>query len=516
MIRLGVDVGGTNTDAVLLKGGSFVAGCKCPTTPDILSGVHDAIAQTLSRARIAVDDVDALIVGTTHFVNALVRRKELAKTGLIRLCLPSGGSLPPFSDWPEDLVLAMSGGYELVHGGYEMTGQEIWALDKVELTRAAEALIAKGAEQLAISCVFSTVRADMEIEAFEHLAKAFPKIGLTKSTDIGRLGLLERENAALINGALCPLASEVVSSFETLRTEALALRCPLFFTRNDGTLISAEQVKTLPVLTFACGPTNSMRGAAYLSGIKDGLVADVGGTTLDVGEVQKGFPRPAGTSVNVADVQTNFSMPDVISVGLGGGSLVDSVAESVGPDSVGHRLLKEGIVFGGSVLTASDLAVASGRATMGTAPAPKLDNLKDLVDTMDQIAIDAIARSRTSAEAMTIIAVGGGAVILPNTLDGLPVVRPENYDLANAIGAAIAQVSGEATQVISLEGDMTREQAIENVAQEARTKAIEAGAAPESIQILSQSDIPLAYLPGSNLAISVTVVGDLSTLGSLS
>ena len=217
------------------------------------------------------------------------------------------------------------------------------------------------------------------------------------------------------------------------------------------------------MLTFACGPTNSMRGAAFLSGIKNGLVADVGGTTMDVGEVQNGFPRPAGTAVSVADVQTNFSMPDVISIGLGGGSIIDREAVTVGPDSVGHRLLEEGVVFGGAVLTASDIAVAAGRTEMGDHPPGDLPDLAGLIGALDQKAGDAIARSRTSGEAMTVIAVGGGAVLLPDKLDGLEVVRPPHYDLANAIGAAIAQVSGEDPRVIALAEGMTREEAIQSV-----------------------------------------------------
>lgn len=513
MIRIGVDVGGTNTDAVIMNGNDFVAGSKRLTTPDIISGVRNALASTLEEAGGRVADVGALMVGTTHFVNALVRRRDLAATGVVRICLPSGGSIPPFSDWPSDLVTGLEGRYRLIHGGYEMDGREIAALNEQEVLQAVRELQAEGVKEIALSSVFSTVRADMEQEAFDLITKAFPGQSVTKSTDIGRLGLLERENAAIINGALRPLAGDVVDSFLALAKE-LDLQCPLYFTKNDGTLISADQVSRLPVLTFACGPTNSMRGAAFLSGIKDGLVADVGGTTLDVGEVQNGFPRPAGTAVTVADVQTNFSMPDVISIGLGGGSIIDREAVTVGPDSVGHRLLDEAIVFGGSVLTASDIAVAAGRTQMGTAPVGDLPDLDNLIAAMDQKAADSIARSRTSSKSMTVIAVGGGAVLLPDELDGLPVVRPPHYDLANAIGAAIAQVSGEDSKVIALAEGMTREEAIESVVAGAKAAAISNGADPDTLLVLSQSDVPLAYLPGSNLAISVTVVGELNMKGA--
>ena len=278
MIRIGVDVGGTNTDAVIMNGGEFVAGSKRLTTPDIISGVRNALSATMEEASGKVSDIGALMVGTTHFVNALVRRRDLAPTGVIRICLPSGASIPPFSDWPNDLIEGLDGRYRLIHGGYEMDGREIAALNRDELLQAVTDLRAEGITEIALSSVFSTVRSDMEQQAFDIIAETFPDQSVTKSTDIGRLGLLERENAAIINGALRPLAAEVVDSFLALAKE-LDLQCPLYFTKNDGTLISADQVSRLPVLTFACGPTNSMRGAAFLSGIKNGLVADVGGTT---------------------------------------------------------------------------------------------------------------------------------------------------------------------------------------------------------------------------------------------
>ena len=81
-------------------------------------------------------------------------------------------------------------------------------------------------------------------------------------------------------------------------------------------------VSKFPVLTFASGPTNSMRGAAFLTGCKEAIVVDIGGTTTDVGALHMGFPRQAATIVDVGGVRTNFRMPDVFSIGLGGGSLV--------------------------------------------------------------------------------------------------------------------------------------------------------------------------------------------------
>ena len=322
------------------------------------------------------------------------------------------------------------------------------------------------------------------------------------------MGLLERENAALINATLKPLAKEVVESFEELRKK-MQFNCSMFFTRNDGTLIQSSEVIELPVLTFACGPTNSMRGAAFLSKEKNALVVDVGGTTTDVGEVKDGFPRQAGTSVTVADVRTNFSMPDVISFGLGGGSIIDREKPSVGPQSVGHELTNKAKIFGGDVLTASDVAVSYGRCNIGTTQAPEINNKKDIIHLMDQMVEDKVARARTSSEKIPVIAVGGGSVMLDNKIDGLNVIKPPHNDLANAVGAAIAQVSGQVSKVILIDDKIDRESAIKQVTDEATKLAVDRDADPNTINVLAVSDMPLSYLPGNNLLINVTVVGDL-------
>ena len=510
MIRVGVDVGGTNTDAVVMEGEKFLGGAKSPTTSDILTGVENAIKSALREANTTSDNVDVLIIGTTHFVNALIQRTKLAPTGLIRMCLPSGSSILPFTDWPKSLINGMKGSYKLIKGGYEMTGNEISQLDHDELISAAKELSDKGCNQIAISSVFATVRDDMEKEALEVLTKAIPSLSITLSKSIGGMGLLERENAAIINASLKPLAEEVVDSFKLLQ-KSLNLSCPMFFTRNDGTLIEAKEVIELPVLTFACGPTNSMRGAAFLSGLQDALVVDIGGTTTDVGEVKDGFPRLAGTSVMVADVRTNFAMPDVVSIGLGGGSVVGlNEPLTIGPVSVGHELLQKAKVFGGDTLTATDLAVASGRCQIGNNAPPSISSLEKLIEILDKMVSEQVARARTSGKVIPVIAVGGGSVMMPSKVDGLEVVIPKNNDLANAVGAAIAQVSGQVSRIVLLNDEVNRDSAIEEVTAEATSLAVKRHADPKSISVLTISDMPLSYLPGNNLLINVTVVGDLS------
>src|SRR5438552_6550582 len=146
---------------------------------------------------------------------------------------------------------------------------------------------------------------------------------------------------------------------------ASRIEAPLFITQNDGTVMAAETAMALPVMSFASGATNSMRGAAFLSGIADAMVVDVGGTSTDVGQLRRGFPREANSVVAIGDVRTLFRMPDLLSIALGGGSIVGTEPLQVGPASVGYRLTEEALVFGGHTVTATDAAVAAGIVEIG-------------------------------------------------------------------------------------------------------------------------------------------------------
>ena len=101
MRRIGIDVGGTNTDAALVEGSAVLEAVKRPTTDDVLSGVVDALGAVSKVGA----DVAAVVIGTTHFTNAVVQRKGLNRVGFLRLALPTGRSLPPLVGWPADTVL---------------------------------------------------------------------------------------------------------------------------------------------------------------------------------------------------------------------------------------------------------------------------------------------------------------------------------------------------------------------------------------------------------------------------
>ena len=513
MYRIGVDVGGTNTDAVVMQGDKILSGVKSQTTEDVMTGVVDAVEKALEEASADKAKVTAVMVGTTHFTNAVVERKHLARIAAVRLCLPAAQCLPPMVDWPDDIRKTVGNHYWMAKGGYEFDGREISSLDMDELDRIAAEIGKAGINTVAITSVFSPVNDEMERKAMEQMAKSLPGVDFTLSSEIGRLGILERENAAIMNASLRALSERTVDAFGRA-LEKVGLTCPYYITQNDGTLMSREFVQSYPVLTFASGPTNSMRGAAFLSGKSDAIVVDVGGTTTDVGALVKGFPRPASTTVDVGGVRTNFRMPDIFAIGLGGGTIVSGKGEEleIGPQSVGYKLTTDALIFGGDTLTTSDVAVALGLADFGDKGAIvnlQDDHLKAVRERINEMLINAVERMRVSPDPIPVLAVGGGSILVPDHVGELPVIRPEYFSVANAVGAAIGQISGEVDRIFSLDGK-TREEALAEALKEATEKAIAAGARPDSIELLDQEDVPLAYLPGNATRIRLKVVGDMN------
>jgi N-methylhydantoinase A/oxoprolinase/acetone carboxylase beta subunit len=509
MRRIGIDVGGTNTDAVLLDDGSVVHAVKTPTTADVTTGIVTALDLLRRHPAVANGAIDGVVIGTTHFVNAVVQRRQLSRVAAVRIGLPAAASLPPFCDWPEDLAALARGAVFMLKGGHDFDGRPIMPFDEEGMRAAARQICDSGLRSIAVAAVFSPLDPSHEERARQILAEECPEAAVTLSHRLGRIGLLERENAALLNAALRALAQVTIDAFRAAIRES-GIAAPLYLTQNDGTVMSAETAAALPVMSFASGATNSMRGAAFLSGVSNAIVADVGGTSTDVGQLRRGFAREANSVVEIGAVRTLFRMPDLLSIGLGGGSLVQREPLALGPVSVGYRLTAEALVFGGATLTATDAAVAAGIAAIGD-PARVADVSRGLAVCVLDLARakleDAIDRIKTEAGDVTLIAVGGGAFLVPDRLAGVSeVIRVPHGDCANAVGAAIAQISGETDQIYR---DMSRDAAIAAAEAQAIARAVAAGADRATLTTVEIEDMPLAYLPGSALRVRVRVAGDM-------
>ncbi|NIM49525.1 MAG: hydantoinase/oxoprolinase family protein [Gemmatimonadales bacterium] len=511
MRRIGIDVGGTNTDAVLIEDDRVVAAVKTVTTDDVTTGILTALDELVNAMGGESGRVHAVMIGTTHFTNAVLQRRDVTSVAAIRIGLPASASLVPFIDWPADLVELVRGEVFLVEGGHEYDGRPIVPFDVRRMRDIALTIRDTGIRSVAVCSVFSPLTAESEEAAADVLQSICPDVDVTLSHQLGRIGLLGRENATLLNACLIELARHTTRSF----TDALhnsGIHAPLYLTQNDGTVMRADYAEAFPVYSFASGATNSMRGAAFLSKLNDAMVVDVGGTSTDIGCLKAGFPREANSAVEIGGVRTLFRMPDLVSIGLGGGTIIDPEHDRIGPQSVGNRITRDALVFGGGRLTATDVAVAGGLLQLGDASrVAHLDRrttsrLRQRMSSMIDASVD---RMKTDATAIPLVAVGGGAFLVPERLNGISeVVQVEHHAVANAVGAAIAQVSGEVDHVFSA---LPRAEAIEQATAAARQRALEAGAEEHSLSVVDVEDLPLAYLPGDARRIRVRVVGDVAS-----
>jgi N-methylhydantoinase A/oxoprolinase/acetone carboxylase beta subunit len=432
---------------------------------------------------------------------------------LIRIGAPATTGVPPLYDWPESLRAAIGNHRVVVSGGYDFDGTELANLDEQAVAAAARRFRADGIVAVAISCCFAPVCATMEHRAADIVRNEIPDARISLSSAFGRLGLIERENATAMNASLSHLAETVIGSFRQA-IRALGIDVPFFISQNDGTMMTADEVERHPVLTFASGPTNSMRGAGFLAGIGDAIVVDIGGTTVDVGQLVHSLPRESAVAVDIGGVRTNFRMPDLVSRGLGGGSIVDfEKGLQVGPHSVGFELANKALVFGGDVLTATDIAVAAGAADIGDKsrvahlPARVVNEALDVIHRQIDAAIDQI---RTSKTEVPVILVGGGSILVSRALRSAPDIRrPHDYAVANAVGAATAQVGGEVDSIFSYETD-GRDAVMAAAKQLAQTRAIDAGACRDSVRVVDVEEVPLGYLPGKSVHVRIKAVGDLA------
>ena len=524
--KIGIDVGGTNTDCVLVNDkNEIIAKTKKSTTADISSGIEKAIQTVLESSGITPKKIQYVMLGTTHCTNAIVERKNLNKVGIIRICKPAAQMVPPLSGFPEDLKKIVGDQVYMVKGGYEFDGRLIHPIDEIELKAVLEKMKGK-VEAIAITGIFSKINPEQELKVAALAKKIIGNhLSINLSHQIGSLGLLERENATILNAMLHDIAVKMTHSFREA-TQKNNIDAQLYFGQNDGTLMSIENAKQFPVLTIACGPTNSIRGAGALSGIKHGIVIDVGGTTSDAGVLVNQFPRESNKAANVGGVQTNFRMPDVVAIGLGGGTIIEKQAGEkiqVGPQSVGFRLKEKALCFGGNTFTLSDYAILNKKMKIDKSlPISVIDkmvaektlqktkNLQEEVENTIKTKINRLIDTvKTNNQPVPVILVGGGSPILPNELEGVgKIIRPNHYEVANAYGACIAQIGGEAEKIFNLT-NISREEAIEEVKELATQNALHAGALLETIEVMTISDTPLAYLPNAT-KVKVKVCGDLN------
>ncbi|MEA1964665.1 MAG: hydantoinase/oxoprolinase family protein [Candidatus Aerophobetes bacterium] len=525
--RIGFDVGGTFTDGVLVSGERVLAKAKALTTEDVTGGIVAVMDKILEESAIDPAKIRMVSFGTTHTTNAIIERRNLSKVGIFRLGAPATTAIPPLTGWPDDLKEALGGmkNVHIVRGGSEYDGRDIVPLDEEAIASACREMKGK-INSVAITGVFSPIISRHEERAAEIVQDILGgNVSLTLSNRIATISILERENSTILNAAVIPVMRRAVNSLKEAITKR-GINANLFIVQNDGSVMAADYASEYPIFTVASGPAASVRGAVYLSGIKDGVVVDIGGTSTDVAYIVKGFPRESSITVNIGGVKTNIRCPDLLSIALGGGTIVKYngvTVSGLGPESVGYNLVRLARAFGGPLLTVHDIAVATG----------VLDEKLDIFDTdyrTDTSRIDslspalvqnalvkvkkrlgeAIDNMKTSAGDVPAIFIGGGAMVVPmrNITGTSEIIRPEHFEVGGAVGATIAEIGAYAEGVVDLEIE-NRERAIDRVIKTARNNAVAAGAAREKIEVIDVEEIPFTYMPGKREKIRIRVKGKI-------
>ncbi|KAH8201960.1 hypothetical protein TruAng_003873 [Truncatella angustata] len=442
MYRIGLDVGGTNTDAAILDitasdtpGRCVLAPYKTANTTDITSSIEDSIHAILAESRVEQGRVLSATIGITHFINALVEAdsRRLDRVAVI---------------------------YETTH-----------------------TIVGLGITSVAIVGIFSPLdHRGLQGKACKQLmtSKA-PKFKVVCSHDTSRTRFVERENAMILNATILKTSTQVTRGFRRAMAR-LGLHYPLFLSQNDGTIIDADTAARISVKIFAY----------------------IGSTTIGAcARLPSGFPRQAPGFVEVGGVQTAFSMPEVVSIGLGGGSIVQasggaSGGVNVGPGSVGHRIHEEAMVFGGSTVTSTDIVVAMGKACIGDATLVKYltpNIVNSAHQEIKRMLENATDQMKVSSAPVHVLLVGGGSLLVTKDLD-----RVEKF---------IHRVSGEVDSIELPEGH--DERAIVVVAQQrAIEETIAKGALRDDVRIVEIIQTSLQDMDNGAMKLQVRAVGSLA------
>ena len=484
--RIAVDIGGTFTDVVAIEedtGALQLA--KVPSTPeDPARGFIVGVEHIMRAGKIPETDISSVFHGTTVATNAILERKY-SPLGLIitygyREALECARQTVPgeFGDitwWikpprvvPLELVREVS-------ARLDVNGAEVRPVDAAEVRALALDFKAQGIKAVAVSLLHSYRNPVHEIEIREIIRGVYPDCFISISSDILReYREYERTNTTCLNTALMPLLSDYHAKLEhDLRKRKIA--APFYIMRSSGGLAQAEEIARLPIAAALSGPAAGVVAATHfgnLSGFKDVIAFDVGGTSADICLVENGVPRMLTEGrVDIYDIKT--PMIDIHTVGAGGGSiawLAGGRSLKVGPQSAGAAPGPACYDRGGSEPTVTDANLVLGRMTTGLAGGGIQLNRDKAVAAIEKLAgalgLDLVATAegilRIAIENMaagirtvsvkrgrdprsyTLVAFGGAgplhACYLADWLDMKCVLLPPNPGVTSAYGLLLTDV----------------------------------------------------------------------------
>ncbi|AGG72642.1 hydantoinase/oxoprolinase N-terminal domain-containing protein [Sinorhizobium meliloti] len=314
-LLLGIDTGGTYTDAVLFSEATgVVAKAKALTTRhDLAEGVSGAVETVLAKARVPVSAISLVSLSTTLATNALVEGQG-GRAGLIMIGfgpedLKRDGLQEALGSDP---VLFLPGGHN-VHGGE--TPLDMSALDETLPDLSSQV------SSFAIAGYFAVRNPDHEKRVRDRIREV-SHLPVTCSHELSsKLGGPRRALTTLLNARLVSMIDRLIGSCEDF-LKARGIDVPMMVVRGDGALISAAEARLRPIETILSGPAASLVGARYLTGLDNAIVSDIGGTTTDVAVLEKGRPRLDAEGAVVGGFRTMVEAVAMRTYGLGGDSEV--------------------------------------------------------------------------------------------------------------------------------------------------------------------------------------------------
>jgi len=311
-LGIGIDTGGTFTDAVIIDmtSGRILAKTKAPTTrQDLRQGIGNAL-RGLDGALFS--RVKLVSLSTTLATNSIVEGKG-ARVGLIT-AVPNPGSFSCPAGLPADAAVVIT-------GAHDHRGRETAVLDIMAAQEAIDRM-AQQVDAFALSGYFSIYNARHELQLKELVAQRCSLPVVCGHELSASVGMVERAVTAVLNARLLPVIRDLLAAVRQMLEEN-DIHAPLMVVRGDGSLISAGVAEDRPVETVLSGPAASIAGACRLSGLKDAIVVDMGGTTTDIAVVTGGGTPVDRDGAVVGGWKTRVRAVDMWTLGLGGDSRVE-------------------------------------------------------------------------------------------------------------------------------------------------------------------------------------------------
>ena len=359
-LLLGVDTGGTYTDAVIIRDErEVIASAKALTTRhDLAVGVGGAVRAVLAQSGVAAGDIALASLSTTLATNALVEgqggRVALVYIGFKERDLETHGLLEALKGDPH-IVLA---------GGHNHAGGEAVSFDEDGL-RVFLAEHGAGVGGFAVASQFATRNPAHELRAMEIVAEMTGRPVSASHQLSAKLNGPKRAMTAVLNARLIGMIDRLIGRAEDILRE-IGVEAPLMVVRGDGALISSAQARERPIETILSGPAASIVGARWMTGAEHALVSDIGGTTTDVALLKDGRPAIDPAGARVGPYRTMVEAVAMRTTGLGGDSEVHFVTEGLqGGVTLGpRRLLPISLIAVDAADVVHDALDAQLRATL--------------------------------------------------------------------------------------------------------------------------------------------------------